>query len=265
MFRVSCIQLRSTNNIHRNLKKTEKLIVKAVKQKTNFIITPEVSSLFSLNKKQLLKVCKSMNEDIYLKGIKVLAKKYEKWILIGSIIIKLSKNKLVNRSVLIDNKGKVKTYYDKIHMYDVVLSKREKYFESKTFSAGKKIKSFKLPWGKLGLTICYDLRFPNLYRKLSKAGCLFLSVPSAFTETTGKRHWHALLKARAIENFCYIFAPAQGGRHYNGRKTFGHTMIVSPDGNILKELNKSEDVITASVDSNLSKKLRSIIPSLNSN
>tara|TARA_Y200000002_G_C22593997_1_gene626510 strand:+ start:40 stop:837 length:798 start_codon:yes stop_codon:yes gene_type:complete len=265
MFRVSCIQLRSTNNIHRNLKKTEKLIVKAVKQKTNFIITPEVSSLFSLNKKQLLKVCKSMNEDIYLKGIKVLAKKYKKWILIGSIIIKLSKNKLVNRSVLIDNKGKVKTYYDKIHMYDVALSKKEKYFESKTFSAGKKIKSFKLPWGKLGLTICYDLRFPNLYRKLSKAGCLFLSVPSAFTETTGKRHWHALLKARAIENFCYIFAPAQGGRHYNGRKTFGHTMIVSPDGNILKELNKSEDVITASVDSNLSKKLRSIIPSLNSN
>ena len=135
----------------------------------------------------------------------------------------------------------------------------------KLFLQEKKIKSFKLPWGKLGLTICYDLRFPNLYRKLSKAGCLFLSVPSAFTETTGKRHWHALLKARAIENFCYIFAPAQGGRHYNGRKTFGHTMIVSPDGNILKELNKSEDVITASVDSNLSKKLRSIIPSLNSN
>ena len=264
MFRVSCIQLRSTNNFHQNFKKTEKLIIKAVKHKTDFIITPEVSSLFSLNKKQLLKVCKSMAEDIYLKGIKKLAKKYKKWILIGSLIIKVSKNKLVNRSVLIDNKGKIKTYYDKIHMYDVVLSKREKYFESKTFSAGKKIKSFKLPWGKLGITICYDLRFPNLYRKLSKAGCLFISVPSAFTETTGKRHWHSLLKARAIENFCYIFAPAQGGTHYNGRKTFGHTMIVSPDGNILKELKKSEGVITASIDPNLSKKLRSIIPSLNS-
>ena len=264
MFRVSCIQLRSTNNFHQNLKKTEKLISKAVKQKTDFIITPEVSSLFSLNKKQLLKICKSMTEDIYLNGIKKLAKKYKKWILIGSLIIKVSKNKLVNRSVLIDNKGKIKTYYDKIHMYDVVLSKREKYFESKTFSAGKKIKSFKLPWGKFGLTICYDLRFPNLYRKLSKAGCLFISVPSAFTETTGNRHWHSLLKARAIENFCYIFAPAQGGTHYNGRKTFGHTMIVSPDGNILKELKKSEGVITASIDPNLSKKLRSIIPSLNS-
>ena len=264
MFRVSCIQLKSTNNIHQNLKKTEKLIIKAVKQKTDFVITPEVSSLFSLNKKQLLKVCKSMSEDTYLKGIKILAKKYNKWILIGSLIIKVSKNKLVNRSVLINNMGKIQAYYDKIHMYDVVLSKRERYFESKTFSAGKKIKSFKLPWGKLGLTICYDLRFPNLYRKLSKAGCLFLSVPSAFTENTGKRHWHSLLKARAIENFCYIFAPAQGGTHYNGRKTFGHSMIVSPDGNILKELKKSEGVITASIDPNLSKKLRSIIPSLNS-
>ena len=137
MFRVSCIQLRSTNNIYQNLKKTEKLINKAVKQKTDFIITPEVSSLFSLNKKQLTKVCKSMTEDIYLNGIKLLAKKYKKWILIGSLIIKVSKNKLVNRSILIDNKGSIKTYYDKIHMYDVVLSKREKYFESKTFSAGK--------------------------------------------------------------------------------------------------------------------------------
>ena len=262
MFRVSCIQLRSNNKTHQNLKKTEKLIIKAVKHKTDFIITPEVSSLFSLNKKQLLKVCKPMNEDIFLNGIKILAKKYKKWILIGSLIIKISKNKLVNRSILIDNKGKVKTYYDKIHMYDVVLSKKEKYFESKTFTAGTKIKSANLPWGKIGLSICFDLRFPNLYRKLSKAGCLFLSIPSAFTETTGKRHWHSLIKARAIENFCYIFAPAQGGTHYNGRKTYGHSMIVSPDGKILKELKKSEGVITVSIDPKLPKKLKSIIPSL---
>ena len=201
MFRVSCIQLRSNNSISQNLKKTEKLIHKAIKQKTDFILTPEVSSLFSLNKKQLLKVCKSMNEDNYIKGIKIIAKKYKKWILIGSVIIKISKTKLVNRSVLIDNNGKIRTFYDKIHMYDVVLSKREKYFESKTFSAGNKLKSFNLPWGRLGLSICYDLRFPNLYRKLSKSGSLFISIPSAFTETTGKNHWHTLIKARAIENF----------------------------------------------------------------
>jgi len=220
--------------------------------------------LFSLKKKRLWRICKSMEEDIYLDGIKKLAKKYKKWILIGSLIIKVSKNKLVNRSVLIDKTGKIRTYYDKIHMYDVVLSKKEKYFESKIFSAGKKIKSYNIPWGKLGLSICYDLRFPNMFRKLSKAGCDFISIPSAFTETTGKRHWHSLLKARAIENFCYIFAPAQGGKHYNGRKTFGHSMIVSPDGKILKELKKSEGVITVSIDPALPKKLRSIIPSLKS-
>ena len=264
MFRVSCIQLKSNNNILHNLKKTEKFITKAVKQKSDFILTPEISSLFSLDKKQLLKICKSMKGDIYLNGIKKLAKKYKKWILVGSLITKVTKKKLVNRSVLVDKTGKIRTFYDKIHMYDVLLSKKEKYLESKTFSAGKQIKSFNLPWGKIGLSICYDLRFPNMYRKLSKAGCDFISIPSAFTQTTGKRHWHSLLKARAIENFCYIFAPAQGGTHYNGRKTFGHSMVVSPDGKILKELKKSEGVITVLIDPDLPKKLRSIIPSLKS-
>ena len=126
----------------------------------------------------------------------------------------------------------------------------------------KQIKSFKLPWGKLGLSICYDLRFPIMFRKLSKAGCSYISIPSAFTETTGKRHWHSLLKARAIENFCYIFAPAQGGTHYNGRKTFGHSLIISPDGEIMRELKKSEGVITATINPKKSKNLRLRIPSL---
>ncbi len=265
MFRVSCIQLRSNNNINYNLTRTTKLINKAIKQKTDFIITPEISSQFSLNKKDLLKSCTSMEKDVYLKGMKELAKKYKKWILIGSLVIKISNKKLVNRSVLIDSKGKIRSYYDKIHMYDVNLSKKEKYFESKVFSAGKKIKSFKLPWGKIGFSICYDLRFPNLYRKLSKSGAIFLSIPSAFTETTGKKHWHTLLKARAIENFCFIFAPAQGGVHYNGRKTFGHSLIISPDGKIMKELKKSEGVITASINPIYANNLRSSIPSLKGN
>ena len=150
-------------------------------------------------------------------------------------------------------------------MYDAKLSKTEKYFESKTFKAGKNIKVVKLPWGKLGLSICYDLRFPNMYRKMSKKGAIFLSIPSAFTETTGKKHWHSLLRARAIENFCYIFAPAQGGTHYNGRKTFGHSLIISPDGEIIKELKKSEGVITATINPKLSKNLRLRIPSLKKN
>ena len=262
MFRVSCIQLKSNNSIKDNFIKTEKLIKKAVNQKADFILTPEVSSLFSLNKKQLLKKCTSMNKDEYLKGVQRLARKYKKWILIGSLVIKKTKKKLVNRSVLLNSKGKIHSYYDKIHMYDVTLSKKESYLESRTFEAGKKHQVSRLPWGKLGMSVCYDLRFPNLYRNLAKKGSLFLSIPSAFTQTTGKKHWHSLLKARAIENFCYIFAPAQSGKHYNGRKTFGHSLIVSPDGKIIKELEKKEGVITASINPKIAKKLRSIIPSL---
>ena len=248
MFRVSCIQLRSNNNIHFNLDKTSKLIKKAVKQKTDFIITPEVSSHFSLNKKELLKICTSMQKDIYLNGIKKLAKKYKKWILIGSLIIKISKNKLVNRSVLIDRSGKIRTYYDKIHMYDVVLSKKEKYFESKSFYPGNKIKTFNLPWGKIGLTICYDLRFPNLYQDLAKAGAQIISVPSAFTKTTGKAHWLTLLRARAIETGCFVIAPAQIGQHYSGRESYGHSLIINPWGKILANAKTKESIITSKIN-----------------
>ena len=262
MFKVSCIQMCSSDCIKDNLKRSEKLIKKAVSQKCNLIITPEVSSKFSLNKKKLLQVATTMNKDSYLLGIKRLAKKYKKWILIGSLIIK-NKKKLFNRSVLINYKGKIITHYDKIHMYDAKLSKSEKYLESKTFKAGKNIKVVKLPWGKLGLSICYDLRFPNMYRKMSKKGAIFLSIPSAFTETTGRRHWHTLLKARAIENFSYVFAPGQAGKHCNGRKTYGHSMIVSPDGKILKELGKREGVITTTIDPKIAIKLRKTIPSIN--
>ena len=261
MFRVSCIQMCSSDCFKDNLKRSEKLIKIAVSQKGNLIITPEVSSKFSLDKKKLLQVSTTMKKDIYLLGIKKLAKKYKKWILIGSLIIK-NKKKLLNRSVLINDKGKIKTFYDKIHMYDAKLSKSEKYFESKTFKAGKNIKVVSLPWGKLGLSICYDLRFPNMYRKMSKKGAIFLSIPSAFTETTGRRHWHTLLKARAIENFSYVFAPGQAGKHCNGRKTYGHSLIVSPDGKILKELGKREGVITTTVDPKKPIKLRRTIPSV---
>jgi len=147
-------------------------------------------------------------------------------------------------------------------MFDVVLNKKEKYLESKTFEAGKYLKIGNLPWGKLGLSICYDVRFPNMYRKLAQKGSLFISVPSAFTETTGKKHWHSLLKARAIENFSYIFAPAQHGRHWNKRKTYGHSLIISPDGKILKELKKGSGIITANIDPRFSVNLRKRITSL---
>ena len=258
---VSCIQINSGKNIKDNLDLAKKLILKSIKQKADLIITPENSSLFGLTKSELLKYAVSMQQDYYVLEIKKLARQYKKWILIGSAVVK-DKNKLKNRSILINPKGNIQTYYDKIHMYDVVLSKKEKYFESKIYSPGNSLKSAKLPWGKLGLSICYDLRFPMMYRKLAKQGALFLSVPSSFTLTTGKKHWHTLLKSRAIENFCYIFAPAQQGLHWNKRKTYGHSLIISPDGEILKELKKGNGVITASIDPNYSKILRKRIPSL---
>ena len=260
MFKVSCIQINSGKNIKKNLAISKKLILKAVKQKSDFIVTPETSSLFGLNKKQLLKVITTLKKDFYLKNIQKLANQYEKWILTCVLVKK--KNKIKNRSVLINPKGLIVKYYDKIHMYDVELSKKEKYLESKTFSPGKLLKIANLPWGKLGMSICYDVRFPNMFRNLSKKGSLFISVPSAFTETTGKKHWHSLLKARAIENFCYIFAPAQYGSHWNRRKTYGHSLIISPDGQILKELKRGTGIISANIDPNISRILRKRIPSL---
>jgi predicted amidohydrolase len=262
MFKVSCLQICSGKDIKKNLHLSKKLILKAISQKSDFIITPENSSLFGLSKKELMTYATTMQKDFYLIEIKKIAKEYRKWILVGSVVIKES-NRIKNRSVLINPKGEVQTYYDKIHMYDAVLSKKEKYSESKTFTPGKLIKTTKLPWGILGLSICYDIRFPNMYRRLAKKGSLFISVPSAFTETTGEKHWHILLKARAIENFSYIFAPAQSGKHWNGRKTFGHTLIISPEGKILKELKKKSGVITVDVNPNLPKVLRKRIPSLN--
>ena len=201
----------------------------------------------------------------FTKGSIAFEEGYKKWILIGSLPVKLSKKILVNRSVLFNPNGKVVNYYDKIHMFDVKLSKKEKYEESKKFLAGKKKVLAKLPWGLMGLTICYDLRFPNLYRELAKKGAIFMTVPSAFTKTTGEKHWHILLKARAIENFSYIFAAAQTGKHYNDRLTYGHSLIISPDGEILKEKEESEGFIISRIDENLPKKLRARIPSLRSN
>jgi predicted amidohydrolase len=262
--KVACVQVLTNDNIQQNLKKIKQLILRAIKQKADLIITPEVSSVFSFDKKSLKQRLTSMQKDFFVKAIQTISRKYKKWILIGSITSK-ENNRLFNRSVLLDPKGRVNTYYDKIHMFDVKLNKKETYAESKTFTAGKKIKVANLPWGKLGLSICYDLRFPNHYRTMAKRGAKFLAVPSNFLLNTGKRHWHSLLRARAIENFCYVFAPAQYGTHDNGIKVFGHSLIISPDGKILKELKKGEGVIVQKIDVKLPQLLRNKIPSLNKN
>ncbi len=259
--KIACIQLSTTENYNKNINEILGFIKKAIKNKSDFIITPETSSIMSSDKKILYKYSFNMNEDPLVKKIKNISKKYKKWILIGSISIK-DKKRLRNRSLLIGPKGNLVKYYDKINMFNVKVSKKEQHNESKTFKAGNKLVSANLPWGKLGLTICYDLRFPELYRNLSKKKLHFITVPSAFTKITGQRHWLELLKARAIENFCYIFAPNQFGKNTEKRETFGHSVIISPDGKILSLKKRGKGIIYANIDPTQSMKLRKIIPSL---
>ena len=261
-FKATCIQLCSSNNVDDNLSKILNFSKQAVENNSEFIMTPENCSLFSLDKDELLNKTEDYKNNKFIFSICDFVKKNKVWFLIGGMPVKDKENKLFNRSILIDKNGKIVNFYDKIHMFDVKLPNGEVYEESKKFEPGKAIKTHNLPWGKLGLTICYDLRFPLMYRKLTKDGAIFISVPSAFTKNTGERHWHILLRARAIENICYIFAPAQTGRHPNERQTYGHSLIVSPDGEILSEKKSGEGIIIADIDTDHISKLRSQIPSL---
>ncbi|HEY0281279.1 MAG TPA: carbon-nitrogen hydrolase family protein, partial [Rhizomicrobium sp.] len=165
-------------------------------------------------------------------------------------------------SFLIDPKGAIAARYDKIHLFDVDLPSGEKYRESKTVAGGGRAVTADLPWGRIGLSVCYDLRFPRLYRMLAQAGAFLLAIPSAFTETTGKAHWHVLLRARAIENGAFVLAPAQGGTHARGRKTYGHSLIVAPWGEVLAEAGTDPGVIVADIDPALAADARARIPNL---
>ena len=260
--KVACIQLSSGENYIKNFKNIVKFINEAIKKKSDLIITPETSSIITSDKKILFDNTYTMKTDPLIKEIKKISKKNKKWILIGSIAIK-DKNKYRNRSIMVGPKGNIVTYYDKIKMFDVNLPNKEQHKESKTFKPGKKLVTTNLPWGRLGLTICFDLRFPEIYRKLSKKKLHFISVPSAFTKITGQKHWIELLRARAIENFCYIFAPNQTGKNTKKRETFGHSTIISPDGKILKLKKSGIGNVYADIKPNLSMQLRKIIPSLN--
>ena len=261
MFRVSCIQLCSSDNVIQNLKKTKNLFLKAIKQKTDFILTPEVSSKISLNKKKLMKVSKSMKKDIYLKEMRQLAKKYKKWVLIGSLILKI-KNKLVNRSVLISASGKINCYYDKIHMFDANVGDGKHYCESNSFAAGNTPVIANLGGIQLGMSICYDLRFAHLYRQLARDGAHIIAVPAAFTAVSGAAHWHVLLRARAIETQSYIIAPAQHGRHSKNRSSFGHSVIIDPWGRVLAELPDGDGFALAEINEERVSEVRAQIPSL---
>ena len=261
-FRAACVQLRSSDDVAENIRETVKLVREAAARGAVFVATPENTTLMAPD--GVAKLARSFDEaqDPALPVFSALAKELNIWLLIGSLAIKVSDTKTANRSFLFAPDGSIAARYSKIHLFDVELASGESYRESNTVAGGDQAVVAKTPWGVVGLTICYDVRFPQLYRGLAQKGAFLFTVPSAFTVPTGAAHWHVLLRARAIENGAFVIAPAQGGLHANGRKTYGHSLIVSPWGEILAEAQSDPGVIVADIDPELSKQAREKVPNL---
>jgi len=261
-FRAACVQLRSSEDVAVNIQEASRLIRDAAKTGAQFVATPENTTLMAADGGA--KLAKSFDEahDPALPVFTALAKELGIWLLIGSLAIKVSESKTANCSFLVGPDGAVRTRYSKIHLFDVDLDGGESYRESASVAGGGDAVVADTPWGGIGLSICYDLRFPALYRTLAKKGAFAFTVPSAFTVPTGQAHWHVLLRARAIENGAFVIAPAQGGTHINGRKTYGHSLIVDPWGTVLAEAGTDPGVIFADIDPALSEAVRAKLPSL---
>jgi deaminated glutathione amidase len=260
-FNAALIQMRSGLESAGNLAHAVRLVDEAKKRGADYVQTPEMTNIL-VNRDRLFANIVEEELDPTLAALRERARKLALYLHIGSLAIKLSADKAANRSFLIDPHGEIVARYDKIHMFDVDLADGESYRESRTYRAGEVAAVADLPWGRLGLTICYDLRFPSLYRALAEAGASYLSIPSAFTRQTGEAHWHVLVRARAIENGCYVLAAAQGGMHASGRETFGHSLIVDPWGRILAEGGTEPGIVWAKIDPAEVVAARGRIPSL---
>jgi predicted amidohydrolase len=261
-FRVGLVQMRSSRLPAANLDVAAKLIGEAKDAGADYVLTPEMTNLMEAGRDRLLAAIVDEEQDSSLATFRELARKLAIHLHIGSLAVKAAPDKAANRSFLIDPRGDIVARYDKIHMFDVDLAGGETYRESRSYRPGESAVLHDLPWGRLGLTICYDLRFPSLYRALAEAGASFLAVPSAFTQQTGEAHWHVLNRARAIENGCYVFAAAQAGRHENGRETFGHSLVVDPWGRIVAEGGVEPGIVLADVDPAAVAAARARVPSL---
>ena len=261
-FRAACVQLCSSDDPAKNIRDASALIREAHGAGASFIATPENTALMAPDGGAKLVLSRSEEDDPALPAFRALAEELGFWLLIGSLAIKVNDTHTANRSFLIDPKGGIAARYDKIFLFDVDLPSGEQYRESRTVAGGGAAVTADTPWGRIGLSICYDLRFPQLYRALAQHGAFALTVPSAFTETTGKAHWHVLLRARAIENGAFVIAPAQGGLHANGRRTYGHSLIVSPWGETLAEGGTEPGFIVADIDPEESVAARARVPSL---
>ncbi|UFZ02417.1 carbon-nitrogen hydrolase family protein [Bradyrhizobium ontarionense] len=261
-FVAAMVQMRTSLLAEPSLEQGTRLIREAVAQGAEYVQTPEVSNMMQLNRTALFEQLKSEDDDPSLKAYRALAKELNIHLHIGSLALRFSEDKAVNRSFLIGPDGNVLASYDKIHMFDIDLPGGESYRESANYQPGESAVITDLPWGRLGLTICYDVRFPALYRALAESGASFISVPSAFTRKTGEAHWHTLLRARAIETGCFVFAAAQCGLHENKRETFGHSLIIDPWGEVLSEGGVEPGVFLARIDPSRVETVRQTIPSL---
>lgn len=261
-FRAGLVQMCSGRHVEANVAAATALIREAVAEGAQYVQTPEVTTIMELDRGRLLAECRGEDDDTALAHFRALARELSVWLHIGSIAIKVSGDKLANRSFVISPEGRITARYDKIHMFDVELPGGESYKESRSYAPGGRGVLAELPWGMLGLTICYDLRFPYLHRALAKAGAELIAIPAAFTRTTGEAHWHTLVRARAIEAQCFVLAAAQGGRHEHGRDTFGHSLIVSPWGEVLAEGGTEPAVVLADIDMRLVDEVRQRVPSL---
>ena len=260
--RVACVQMRTGTEVEQNIAEASALIRQGAAGGADLIATPEMTTL--LDRKLGAAWEKSTTEaaDPGLAAFRALAKELGVTLLIGSIAIRAEEGKCANRSFLIGPDGGVMARYDKIHMFDVQLNAGNIYKESDSYAPGASAIVATLPTAKLGLTVCYDVRFPDLFRQLAVAGAQIIAVPAAFTKITGEAHWHTLLRARAIETGCFVIAPAQGGKHQDGRETFGHSLIIDPWGEVLAEGGVDPGVIFATLDLSKVDEVRGKIPSL---
>jgi predicted amidohydrolase len=261
--KVALIQMNSGPDIAENIITAETLIREAAAKGAQFILTPENTCHIRRPATEKLKSAKVMEGHPVVTRFSALAKELGVWIMAGSISVLLPEQKILNRSILIDANGHIVADYDKIHLFDVDLPTGEVHRESAVVKPGTRAVVADTPWGKVGMAICYDLRFAALFRTLSKAGASILTVPAAFTVPTGKAHWHTLLRARAIENGAFVLAPAQVGTHEAGRETYGHSLIIDPWGTILAEGDgENAEIVMAELDLGAVKTARDAIPAL---
>jgi len=266
-FKAACVQLRSSGDVAENIRSTSALVRDAAGQGARFIATPENTNIMAQDNRAKLAATFAEGHDPSLPAFSALARELKVWLLIGSLHIKVSDTKTANRSFLFTPDGTVRARYDKIHLFDSTVAAGESYRESSQVEGGHDAVLADTEFGPIGMTVCYDLRFPKLYRRLAhpsngRKGAFAFTIPSSFTVPTGEAHWHVLMRARAIENGAFVIAPAQGGLHDNGRKTYGHSLIVGPWGDVLAEAGTEPCVIVAEIDPQLSAAAREKVPSL---